>query len=80
MTWIGYGITFILRPQKELPWFDPPDISLKLLHVHILLTAVSHSVNVSAGSNDHVIRAVGWLMWAAGVWRKKEQWRENRKP
>ena len=24
MTWIGYGMTAIVRPQKEVPWFDPP--------------------------------------------------------
>jgi hypothetical protein len=38
MTWIGYGITAIERPQKEVPWFDPSDVYLTLLHFHIFLT------------------------------------------
>jgi len=37
MTWIGYGMTAIVRPQKEVPWFDP---FLKLLHFHIFLSPV----------------------------------------
>ena len=67
MTWIGYGITAIMRPQKEVPWFDPSDIFLKLLHFHIFITQVlSYCAN---GKADYMISAVGWLTWAAEAWR-----------